>query len=190
MAHVGAPSLPRETVATTEAHGGVEHAEPTLLGLGPEGWVYVGLTIFLLIAIFVAKAPKRITDALDERIAETKRTLDEAKALRAEAEAILADAKAKVAASAGDAASIVSHAEAEAKHLIEEAKIKAADLTDRRRKMAEDKIGAAERAAVDEVRARAATVATGLAAEVIRHTHDAKADAAQVDAAIKDLQRA
>jgi F-type H+-transporting ATPase subunit b len=190
MAHIGAPTLPHATVATTEAHGGAEHIEPVLLGLGPEGWVYVGLTIFLLLAIFVAKAPKRITDALDERIAETKRTLDEAKALRAEAEALLADAKAKAAASAGDAQSIVTHAEAEAKHLIEEAKAKAADLTQRRQKMAEDKIGAAERAAVDEVRSRAATAAAGIAAEVLRQSHDAKADAALVDAAIGSLQKA
>lgn len=138
----------------------------------------------------VAKAPKRITDALDARIAETKRTLDEAKALRAEAEALLAEAKAKAAASAGDAQSIVTHAEAEAKHLIEDAKAKATDLTERRRRMAEDKIGAAERAAVDQVRARAATVAAAIATEVLRQSHDAKADAASVDAAINDLQRA
>lgn len=190
MAHVGAPTLPHETVATTEAHGGAEHHEATLLGLGPEGWVYVGLTIFLLLAIFVAKAPKRITDALDERIAETKRTLDEAKALRAEAEVLLADARAKAAASAGDAQSIVSHAEAEAKHLLEDAKVKAAELTARRQKMAEDKIGAAERAAVDEVRARAATLAASVAAEVLRQSHDAKADAALVDTAINNLQKA
>ncbi|CAM3058077.1 ATP synthase subunit b [Sphingomonas antarctica] len=190
MADVGASSLPRENLAMTEAHGGVEHVEPTLLGLGAEGWVYVGLTIFLLITIFVVKAPKKITDALDERIAETKRTLDEAKALRAEAEAMLADAKAKAAASAGDAQSIVNHAEAEAKHLIEEAKAKATDLTQRRQKMAEDKIAAAERAAIADVRARAASAAAGIAAQVIRQSHDATADAALVDTSIKDLQRA
>ncbi len=190
MAHIGAPTLPHETVATTEAHGGAEHHEPVLLGLGAEGWVYVGLTIFLLLAIFVVKAPKKITTALDERIAETKRTLDEAKALRAEAEAMLADAKAKAAASAGDAQSIVTHAEAEAKHLLDDAKIKAAELTARRQKMAEDKIGAAERAAVEEVRARAASLAASLAAEVLRQSHDAKADAPLVDSAINDLQKA
>lgn len=190
MAQIGAPTLSHETVATTEAHGGVKHNEPLLLGLGPEGWVYVGLTIFLLLAIFVAKAPKRITDALDERIAETKRTLEEAKALRAEAEKLLADAKAKAAASAGDAQAIVSHAETEAKHLLDDAKAKAKDLTARRQKMAEDKIGAAERAAIDEVRARAATLAASVAAEVLRQSHDAKADATLVDAAINDLQKA
>jgi F-type H+-transporting ATPase subunit b len=190
MAQISAPTLPHETTATTEAHGGGEHHEAVLLGLGPEGWVYVGLTIFLLLAIFVAKAPKRITDALDERIAETKRTLDEAKALRAEAEALLAEAKAKAAASAGDAEAIVSHAETEAKHLLDDAKAKAKDLTTRRQKMAEDKIGAAERAAVDEVRARAASLAASVAAEVLRQSHDAKADATLVDAAINDLQKA
>jgi len=80
------------------------HPEATLLGLGSEGWVYVGLTIFLLLAIFVAKAPQKIVEALDGRIAETRRQLDEAKAIRAEAEALLAEARARAQASAGDAA--------------------------------------------------------------------------------------
>src|SRR3954470_4909644 len=108
------------TVALTEADG-AHHEEQTLLGLGPEGWVYVGLTIFLLLAIFVAKAPKRIAEALDARIAETRKQLDEAKAIRAEAEALLARAKAQQAASAGDAQAILAHAQAEATDLIAEA---------------------------------------------------------------------
>ncbi len=175
-----------ETVATTQAHG-AEHAEPTLLGLGPEGWVYVGLTIFFLLAIFVAKAPKRITDALDARIAETRRTLDEARAIRGEAEAMLAVAKAKTEASAGEAAALIAHAEAEARILLANAETHAADMTARRGTMAEDKIAAAERAAIAEVRARAATAAADAARSVIASQHDALADRALIDAAILRL---
>lgn len=183
-----APTLPHDTTsATTGAHGGAHHAEPTLLGLAAEGWVYVGLTIFLLLAIFVAKAPQKIRDALDARIAETKRNLDEAKALRAEAEALLAQATAKMAASAGDAKAIVAHAENEAKNLIEQATIQAAELTARRQRMAEDKIAAAERGAVDEVRARAAAAAAAIASAAIRQSHDANADKGLVDGAIAAL---
>jgi F-type H+-transporting ATPase subunit b len=177
--------MAEETNATTEAHGG---AEPSAYSpSSPEFWVYAGLTIFILLAIFVAKAPKKIADALDARIAETRRTLDEAKAIRAEAEALLARAEAQTKASAGDAAAIIAHAEAEAETLIGEAKAQAVDLTARRAKMAEDKIAAAERAAVADIRARAASVAAGVAAQVIVQSHDAKADQGLVDSAIGRL---
>jgi F-type H+-transporting ATPase subunit b len=176
-----------ETHAGTEAHGGTVEHGPELLGLNAEGWVYVGLTIFLLLAIFVAKAPKRITDVLDARIADTRRNLDEAQALRVEAEKLLADAKARLSASAGDATAIVAHAEAEAKQLIDGARTKAADLTKRRTKMAEDKIAAAERSAIADVRARAASLAASIATAAIADNHDASADKSLVDSAIARL---
>jgi F-type H+-transporting ATPase subunit b len=176
------------TVALTQADGAHDQ-EPTLLGLGAEGWVYVGLTIFFLLAIFVAKAPKKIAEALDLRIAETRRQLDEAKAIRAEAEALLAQAKARNAASAGDAAAIVAHAEAEAKQMLAKAESDSAELVARRQKMAEDKIAAAERAAIAEVRARAADAATRAAIAIIADKHDAAADKPLVDRAIAGLAR-
>ena len=178
-----------ETTAMTEANGAVHGNDhgPELLGLSAEGWVYMGLSIFFLIAIFVAKAPKLITDALDARIAETRRTLDEAKAIRAEAEALLASAQVQSRASAGDAAAIIGHAEAEAKTLLAEAQLRAAELTTRRAKMAEDKIGAAERSAVAEVRATAAQAAAEIATRVIVQSHGARADEALIDNAISRL---
>ena len=178
------------TVASTEAQGMPEHEEgPTLLGLGAEGWVYVGLTIFLLLAVFVAKAPKRIAEMLDARIADTRRQLDEAKAIRAEAESLLAEAKKRNAASAGDAAAIVAHAEQEAAALLTKAQSDAADLVARRGQMAEDKIAAAERTAIAEVRAKAADAATRAAASIIADTHGAGADKPLVDKAIAGLGR-
>jgi F-type H+-transporting ATPase subunit b len=177
-------------VATTEANGAPPHAEESAFSpASPEFWVYVGITIFLLLAIFVGKAPKKIAEALDQRIADTRRQLDEAKAIRAEAEALLADAKVKAKASAGDAAAIVAHAEQEAAALVAKAEADAADLIVRRGKMAEDKIGAAERAAVAEVRAKAADVAAKAAARIIADTHGAAADTKLVDKTIAGLSR-
>ncbi|MGL4312949.1 MAG: hypothetical protein ACRCSO_03070 [Sphingomonas sp.] len=172
------------------AGAGAVHAEgPTLFGFDAEGWVYIGLTIFILLAIFFGKAPQKITETLDARIAETKRQLDEAAKLRAEAEALLAEAKARNEASAGDAAAIVANAEEEAKALIAKAETDAADLAQRRAKMAEDKIAAAERAAIAEVRATAAAAAARAAATIIAERHDAAADRPLVDRAIAGLAR-
>lgn len=171
--------------AATAAH----EEGPTLLGLDAEGWVYVGLTIFLLLAVFVAKAPQKIVEALDGRIAETRRQLDQAAKLRAEAEALLAEAKAKAAASAGDAAAIIASAEDEAKALIVKAEADAADLASRRTKMAEDKIAAAERQALGEVRAAAADAAARAAGTIIAEAHDAASDKPLVDRTIAGLAR-
>jgi F-type H+-transporting ATPase subunit b len=175
-----APALP---IAQTE----VPANEPHLLGLDPEGWVYVGLTIFLLIAIFVAKAPKRITAALDQRIADTRRELDEAKAVRAEAEKLLAEAHARQAEAATDASAILAHAETEARALIAKVESDVATLIERRERMAEDRIAAAERQAIAEVRSQTATLAAVAAEHLIRNRHDAEADKALVDKAIAGL---
>lgn len=176
------------TVALTHADGAHDEG-PSLLGLGAEGWVYVGLTIFFLLAIFVAKAPKKIAEALDQRIAETRRQLDEAKAIRVEAEQLLREAKARNAASAGDAAAILAHAEAEAAQMLAKAEADSADLIVRRQKMAEDKIAAAERSAIAEVRAKAADAAARAAATIIAERHGADADKALVDRTIAGLGR-
>jgi len=183
----GAPT--EHTVATTQANGSVHHEDhgPTLLGLSAEGWVYVGLTIFILLAIVVAKAPKKITEALDARIAEARRELDRAKAIREEAEALLAQAQARDAASAGDAAAIVAHAEAEATALIAKAEADASDLMTRRAKMSEDKIAAAERTAIADIRNRTADAAARAAATIIAEQHGAQADKAVVDRTIAGL---
>ena len=166
-------------------HG--EHVEATVLGLGAEGWVYTGITLFILIAIFGAKAHRQLLGALDALIAETRKSLDEAKAVREEAEALLADAKAKQAAAAKEAKGIVAHASHEAEAIIAKAEADAAELVSRREKMAEDKISAAERSAVEGLRAKAAQAAAGAARDLIAAGHSAKADKALVDEAIAGL---
>jgi F-type H+-transporting ATPase subunit b len=175
-----------DVVATTEQDP--THGEgPTLLGFDAEQWVYTGLLIFILLAIFVAKAPKRIAEILDARIAETKRQLDEAKAVRAEAEQLLAEANKRHAESADHAAKILAHAEVEAQAIVADAEKHAGDLVERRGRMAEDKIAAEERAAVHQVRAAAADAAAQAAARLIEQRHDAASDARLIDAAVSGL---
>ncbi len=175
------------THASTEASGTTElHHEPTALGIAAPGWVALSMLVVIGIMIW-AKVPGMIARMLDGRIATIRQQLDEAKALRAEAEALLANARAQSAASAGDAAAIIAQAETEAKALLADAEAQATELTARRAKMAEDKIGAAERQAVADVRARAASAAASVAASVIAAQHDASADKALIDSAIARL---
>jgi F-type H+-transporting ATPase subunit b len=179
-----APHAP--TTAHTEVAGGEEHG-PTLLGLSAEGWVYTGVTIFFLIAIFVVKAHKIIAAGLDARIADTRKALDEAASLRKEADALLTDAKKKQSAAALDAKAMLAAAENEAGLLVAKAEADAKLLIERRQKMAEDNIASAERGAIAEVRAKAAAAAAAAAASLIGAQHNVKADAKLVDSAISQL---
>ena len=162
-------------------------AQPHLLGLDAEGWVYVGLTIFLLLAIFVLRAPRLIGQMLDKQIADKRRSLDDAARLRTEAEALLADAKAQQAAAHKDAQAILEHARHEAGALVEKARRDVDTLIERRQRMATDKIAAAERTALADVRAATAQAAAGAAAALLAARHDPQADGALIDRTIASL---
>lgn len=177
-----------ETHAGTAA-AGEHHEEATLFGFGAEFWVYVSMAIFILLAIFVGKLPSRITQALDDRIAGVKRQLDEAKAVRAEAEALLVDANRRREAATKDAEAIVARARSEAAELVA-ASEKAATLTiERRTAAAEAKIAAAERAAEADLRADVARRVTAAAAVLIAANTDKALAAKLTDDAIAGLER-
>ncbi|MDH7973082.1 hypothetical protein QH494_12915 [Sphingomonas sp. AR_OL41] len=179
-----------ENVAHTVAQGGVVelHAEPTALGISASGWVALSMLVVIAIMLW-QKVPAIVAKLLDDRIATIRSQLDEAARLRSEAEAVLVDAKARSAASVGDAAAIVAHAEAEAKTLLVKAEADANELIERRRKMADDKIAAAERGAIAEIRATVADAAVRAAAAIIAEQHGAAADKALVDRTIAGLGR-
>jgi F-type H+-transporting ATPase subunit b len=175
---------------TMVAETGVAEVHHTDTAFGLAAPWYVALSMVVVIAIILwKKVPTMIGGMLDAKIATIRHDLDEAAKLRAEAEVQLADAKRRNAASAGDAAAIVAHAEAEAKQMLAKAEADAAELVARRGKMAEDKISAAERLAIAEVRAHAAAAAAKAAASIIAEKHDAGADKAVVDRTIAGLSR-
>ena len=72
---------------------------------------------------------------------------------------------------------------AEAESLRKEAEA----LIERRTRMAEDKIAAEERSALEQLRATAAAAAAKAAARLIAERHDAGTDAKLVDQAIKEI---
>jgi len=174
--------------ATTGAtvHGGAEHADPTALGLNATAWVALAM-IVVLVLLLVKKVPAVIGASLDKKIASIRKNLDEAAKLRAEAEALKTEYERKAAAAASEAEAILASAHEEAELIVSQAKADAEALVARRGKMAEDKIAAAERAAVAEVRAKAAAAASAAAAALIGKAHDATADKALVDSTIAGL---
>ena len=179
-----------ETVGTIATTGATEvHSEPAVLGITAAGFVALSMLVVFAIMLW-ARVPRLIAGALDARIAAIRRELDEASRLRAEAEALLTAAHERTATSEGDAAAIISHAQAEARVVLAQAQDDAEELVRRRSAMAEDKIGAAERTALAEVRARAADAAARAAGAIIAERHGTQADRALIDRGIAGLGRA
>lgn len=176
--------------AVTIQHGGPseEHPDPSVFGLDATVWVSIAMTAFVLILLW-QKVPGLVTRGLDSQIAAIRARLDEAKALRAEAEALRDEYAKKIAGAEAQAQAMLDHADQEAAAVIAQAEADAKELTKRRTKMAEDKIGAAERAAIAEIRARTAEAATRAAAAIIADKHTAVADKPLVDQTIAGLSR-
>lgn len=164
-------------------------AEASALGLTTTGWVAVGVLIVFGIMLW-AKVPRIIAEILDKQIAEIRQNLDEAANLRKEAEALKAEYEAKTAGAEAEIEALMYSAEKEAATLVEQAEADTKALITRRKKMAEEKIGAAERAAIAAVRAKAASAATQAAEALIAARHDAAADKALIDKAIGDIGKA
>jgi len=152
----------------------------------PTFWVGFGTFLFVLLLIRL-KVPAQVAAMLDARAAAIKAELEEARRLRAEAEALLADYKKKTASAADEAQAIIDAAKAAADRMAADAKVALQQQIDRRAKMAEQKIAQAEADALAEVRAAATAAATAAARDVIaRRMTDARGDAL-IDSAIAEL---
>lgn len=176
------------TTATTEVagHAPAEHAEPTAFGLTPTGWVALAMIAVFAIMLW-KRVPAAIGRALDDKIAGIRSRLDEASALRAEAEALRKEYEKKAKAADKEAAAMLERAKSEAEAIVAKANADAEALIERRTRMAEDKIAAEERAALGELRALAATATARAAETLIAERHGAADDARLVDQAIAGL---
>ena len=162
------------------------HVGPSALGLSPSAWVALAMIVLILVALFL-KVPGAIAKNLDNGISEIRRQLDEAKALRAEAEALRKEYADKIANAERDAAAMIEHARHEAEAIVAKAEANTSDVIARREKMAQDKIAAAELAAVSELRTRAANAAARAATGLIARNHSAQRDEALVNQAIASI---
>ena len=105
--------------------------------------------------------------ALDKRADKIRADLEEARRLRAEAEALLKQYERKRGEAEAEAKAIVEQAKREAAALAEEARLRIADYVTRRTKAVELRIAQAETQAVAEVRSRAIDVAAAAAGRIL-----------------------
>lgn len=163
-----------------------EAAEPTAFFLDPGGWVALAVLIVLGLLAW-KKVHHAVGRALDSKIALIRDQLTEAESLRKEAEVLKAEYEAKAASADKDREALLERARHEAKEIVAKAKSDSEALIERRTRMAEDKIAAEERAAIEQLRSTAADAAAKAAAKIIADRHDASTDAKLVDKAIKEI---
>lgn len=150
--------------------------------------VLIAFVIFLGILLYF-KVPGMMGRMLDDRAAGIKRDIDEARALREEAQSLLASYERKQKDVQEQADRIVETARTEAARAAEKAKEDIAASVERRMTAAEEQIRTAQDAAVKEVRDRAVAVAIEVSQELIAKQMTAEQGDKLIDAAIAEAQR-
>lgn len=149
-------------------------------------WALVGLIIFFGIIIYY-KVPAMVTKALDGRAEKVRNELEEARRLREEAQAVLADFRRKTARADEEAEDIIAQANAEAKRMTEETEAALEEMIARRTTAAESRIAQAEAQALNEVRSRAADLAIAASEKLLREQTKGDAASALINQSIKDV---
>ena len=148
--------------------------------------VALGFLIFLAILVYFG-VPRMLGGRLDARAAEIRSDLDEARALREEAQSLLASYERKQKEVAEQAEQIVTAARTDAEAAAEAAKADIRRSVERRLATATEQIAAAEKAAIRQVKDRAVAVAIAAAGEVIGRNMKADEADALIDAAIGEV---
>ena len=129
-------------------------------------WATAALIVFIALIMYL-KVPGMITKSLDDRADKIRTDLDEARKLREEAQALLAEYQRKRRDAESEAETIVEAAKREADTLAGDAKKKLDEYVERRTKMAEQKIAQAEAQAMQDVKAIAAERAIAASEQVL-----------------------
>jgi F-type H+-transporting ATPase subunit b len=146
----------------------------------PTFWALVGLILFLALIVYM-KVPGKLTAALDNRADAIRTELEQARRLREEAQALLAEYQRKAREAEAEVEEIIDQAKREAEALEAEARKRVDDYVASRTKMAEGKIAQAEAQAIREVRSLSADVAIAAAQRILA----ARARGATADGLIK-----
>lgn len=132
----------------------------------PEFWVGVAFLGFIGLLLW-KKVPAMAAGSLDARADSIRKELEDARKLKQEAQALLADYERRRKEADKEADAIIQQAKTEAKALAAETQASLKESLERRTKLAEDKIARAEAQATAEVRTAAIDAAIAAAEKLI-----------------------
>ncbi len=161
-------------------------SEPFFSLKSTEFIVTLAFLLFLAVLVYL-KVPSLLGGMLDKRAEGIKSELDEARALREEAQTVLASFERKQAEVKEQAERIIVAAREDATIAAEQAREALQESIRRRLSAAEDQIESAQSAAVKEVRDTAISVAIEAAADVISSQMTAARGNRLIDSAIADV---
>lgn len=149
----------------------------------------VAISFLLFIGVlFYFKVPSLLGGLLDKRAEGIQAELDEARALREEAQSVLASYERKQLEVQEQADRIVAQAKESAAEAAEQAKKDLALSIERRVQAAQDQIASAEQSAVKQVRDEAARIAIAAAGQVAAKEMSAAKSGNLIDEAIKTVE--
>jgi F-type H+-transporting ATPase subunit b len=150
-------------------------------------WTLVGLVLFFALLAYL-KVPGMVGKSLDDRAGKIRDELEQARRLREEAQQLLAEYQRKRKEAEKEAGDIVASAKHEAELIVREAKQKTEEYVARRTALAEQKIGQAERDAVNEVRSNAVDIAVAAARKLLADKVDATVADRLFQASVTDVK--
>ena len=149
--------------------------------------VLIAFLLFIGVLVYF-KVPGLIMGLLDKRAETIQSELNEAKALREEAQTILASYERKQKEVAEQSDRIIANAKKEAQAAAEQAKLDLKSSIERRMAAAEEQIASAEAAAVKQVRDRAISAAIAATSDVVAAKTSAADHNSLIDGAIAEVK--
>ncbi len=135
-----------------------------------ETWVAIAFVLFIILIIRLGWS--KITAALDERSANIKNELNEARNLREDAQSLLADYQRKKRDSEKEISGIIDKAKTDAENEIKYSIQKHKELLQRRKKTAEDKIAQAQERALKDITESIVELSISSAQNIIKEKLD------------------
>ncbi len=150
-------------------------------------YLWISLAILTLFWFAAGPVKSAVLGGLDARAARIAKDLEEAAALRKQAEALLAEYQAKHREAMAQAEAILTNAREEAARLAQKAEGDLAASLKRREDLAMERIAQAEAQATAEVRTAAVDLAMAATARLLEGRLDAARQDALIDGAIKAM---
>jgi F-type H+-transporting ATPase subunit b len=154
----------------------------------PEIWVAIAFILFVALVVYL-EVPGKVTGLLDSRAGAIARELEEARKLRAEAEAVLASYKRRAENTEAEAAAILAQAEREAAAYAQEARTAFDETIARRLSVAEQKIKLEEEKARKQIRAQAAELAIAAAEQLLGEKVTGQVAGNMIDASLDRIKK-
>ncbi|MEE8578332.1 MAG: F0F1 ATP synthase subunit B [Hyphomicrobium sp.] len=133
----------------------------------PVFWVMIAFIGFVALLIYYG-VPGAVGKALDDRATAIRADLDEARRLRDEAHALLADYQRRSREAEDETKTIIEQAKREGEALAAETRKNLQESVERRTKLAEEKIERAEAQALSDVRTAAVESAIAVAEKILK----------------------